>query len=212
MDILKVPSEETKTEGAAPLVDGSDIAALARGLGLIGCVVELASLYFSKYTLLAGILVGPLVLVRPRRTGTPPIINYKDSRCKVWTYNLPNQSFPLPLFQFSTLSPWLLSSNCLHPLFSIYFSISANMSFNPLKLLISLLVFIFHCLHPSFYLGRQYHSGAYAEVLSVQEDRMDEGETLKKLGESIWKHCRMSLAEALETDTNIIDSRISRII
>ncbi|KAL9321926.1 hypothetical protein ACSQ67_009979 [Phaseolus vulgaris] len=32
MDILKFPSEETKTEGAAPLVDGSDIAALARGM------------------------------------------------------------------------------------------------------------------------------------------------------------------------------------
>jgi len=35
---------------------------------------------------------------------------------------------------------------------------------------------------------------------------------LKKLAESIWKNRRMSLAEALETDTNIIDSRISRII
>jgi len=54
--------------------------------------------------------------------------------------------------------------------------------------------------------------GAYAEVLSVQEDRKDEGEKLKNLAESIWKHRRMSLAEALETDTNIIDSRISRII
>ncbi|CAJ1800264.1 unnamed protein product [Sphenostylis stenocarpa] len=54
--------------------------------------------------------------------------------------------------------------------------------------------------------------GAYAEVLSVQENRKDEGEKMKKLAESIWKNRNMSLADALDTDKNIIDSRISRLL
>ncbi|XP_052729433.1 uncharacterized protein LOC108327051 isoform X2 [Vigna angularis] len=54
--------------------------------------------------------------------------------------------------------------------------------------------------------------GAYAEVLSVQENRKDEGEKMKNLAESMWKHPKMSLADALDTDTKVIDTRISRII
>nr|KYP37522.1 hypothetical protein KK1_041275 [Cajanus cajan] len=54
--------------------------------------------------------------------------------------------------------------------------------------------------------------GAYAEVLSVQENRKDEGEKMKNLAESIWQHRRMSLADALDSETSIIDSRISRIL
>ncbi|XP_014496581.1 uncharacterized protein LOC106758157 isoform X1 [Vigna radiata var. radiata] len=54
--------------------------------------------------------------------------------------------------------------------------------------------------------------GAYAEVLSVQENRKDEGEKMKNLAESMWKHPRMSLADALDTDAKVIDTRISRII
>jgi len=57
-----------------------------------------------------------------------------------------------------------------------------------------------------------YVIGAYAEVLSVQEDRKAEGEKLKNLAESIWQHPKMSLADALDGETNIIDTRISRII
>ncbi|RDX61543.1 hypothetical protein CR513_60222, partial [Mucuna pruriens] len=57
--------------------------------------------------------------------------------------------------------------------------------------------------------------GAYAEVLSVQEKRKDEGEKMKNLAESIWQNRRMSLADALVTDSNnvsIVDSRISRLL
>ncbi|TKY65995.1 hypothetical protein E2542_SST08857 [Spatholobus suberectus] len=54
--------------------------------------------------------------------------------------------------------------------------------------------------------------GAYAEVLGVQENRKKEGEKMRNLAESIWKNRRMSLADALDTDSNIIDSRISRLL
>ncbi|XP_027925516.1 uncharacterized protein LOC114182917 [Vigna unguiculata] len=54
--------------------------------------------------------------------------------------------------------------------------------------------------------------GAYAEVLSVQEKRKGEGEEMKNLAESLWKHRKMSLADALDTDAKVIDTRISRII
>ena len=58
--------------------------------------------------------------------------------------------------------------------------------------------------------------GAYAEVLSVQENRKDEGEKMKKLAEAIWSNRRLSLDEALgNTETNkisVIDARISRLL
>jgi len=57
-----------------------------------------------------------------------------------------------------------------------------------------------------------YVIGAYAEVLSVQEKRKGEGEEMKNLAESLWKHRKMSLADALDTDAKVIDTRISRII
>ncbi|KAK7339680.1 hypothetical protein VNO77_20361 [Canavalia gladiata] len=55
--------------------------------------------------------------------------------------------------------------------------------------------------------------GAYAEVLSVQENRKDEGEKMKNLAESIWKNRRMSLADALDLNKiSVIDARISRLL
>ncbi|KAG5095195.1 hypothetical protein GLYMA_18G185200v4 [Glycine max] len=55
-------------------------------------------------------------------------------------------------------------------------------------------------------------TGAYAEVLSVQEKRQAEGEKMKNLAESLWKHRWLSLANAIDSDKNIIDSRICRIL
>ncbi|KAL2336579.1 hypothetical protein Fmac_011025 [Flemingia macrophylla] len=54
--------------------------------------------------------------------------------------------------------------------------------------------------------------GAYAEVLSVQENRKEEGEKMKNLAESVWQNRRMSLADALDSDSIIVDSRISRVL
>ncbi|XP_057455415.1 uncharacterized protein LOC130746717 [Lotus japonicus] len=58
--------------------------------------------------------------------------------------------------------------------------------------------------------------GAYAEILSIQENRKDEGEKLKNLAEAIWRNRRMSLDEALgDTESNkvsVIDARISRLL
>ncbi|XP_061349741.1 uncharacterized protein LOC133294980 isoform X2 [Gastrolobium bilobum] len=58
--------------------------------------------------------------------------------------------------------------------------------------------------------------GAYAEILSVQENRKDEGNKMKNLAEAIWRNPRISLTDALaNSDTNkasIIDARISRLL
>ncbi|QCE11761.1 hypothetical protein DEO72_LG10g2998 [Vigna unguiculata] len=53
--------------------------------------------------------------------------------------------------------------------------------------------------------------GAYAEVLSVQEKRKGEGEEMKNLAESLWKHRKMSLADALDTDAKWVFENVDRI-
>lgn len=58
--------------------------------------------------------------------------------------------------------------------------------------------------------------GAYSEVLSIQENRKDEGEKMKNFAEAIWRNHRMSLDDALgNTESNkvwVIDARISRLL
>ncbi|XP_060674402.1 uncharacterized protein LOC132804269 [Ziziphus jujuba] len=57
--------------------------------------------------------------------------------------------------------------------------------------------------------------GGYAEALSVQQNRKDQGERMKIWAEAAWKNQRLSLAEALEisdpsSKTMVIDARIGR--
>ncbi|KAK7292936.1 hypothetical protein RJT34_15794 [Clitoria ternatea] len=56
--------------------------------------------------------------------------------------------------------------------------------------------------------------GAYAEVLSVQENRKDEADKLRCTAEGMWKNRRMSLADALgDSDkTLVLDTRICRLL
>ncbi|XP_058109539.1 uncharacterized protein LOC131252826 isoform X2 [Magnolia sinica] len=58
--------------------------------------------------------------------------------------------------------------------------------------------------------------GGYAQTLSVQQYRKEEGERMRKWAESIWRNCRLSLAEALEisepSKVTVIDARINRVI
>lgn len=58
--------------------------------------------------------------------------------------------------------------------------------------------------------------GGYAEILSVQQNRKNEGEKLRNWAEKAWRNRRLSLAEALEftepSKTAIIDTRISRVL
>ncbi|XP_062095587.1 uncharacterized protein LOC133801403 [Humulus lupulus] len=57
--------------------------------------------------------------------------------------------------------------------------------------------------------------GGYAEAISVQQNRKDQGEKMKSWAEAAWRNRRLSLAEALEmsepsSKTLVIDTRISR--
>ncbi|KAJ0028697.1 hypothetical protein Pint_35387 [Pistacia integerrima] len=56
--------------------------------------------------------------------------------------------------------------------------------------------------------------GGYAEALCVQQNRKDEGERTKRWAEATWRNCRMSLAEALNSEPSnkvmVIDARTSR--
>ncbi|XP_068646347.1 uncharacterized protein [Aristolochia californica] len=58
--------------------------------------------------------------------------------------------------------------------------------------------------------------GGYGEALSVQQNRKEEGERMKKWAESIWRNRRLSLAQVLDisepSTVAVIDSRISRIL
>ncbi|KAJ7961392.1 Tetratricopeptide repeat (TPR)-like superfamily protein [Quillaja saponaria] len=58
--------------------------------------------------------------------------------------------------------------------------------------------------------------GGYAEALIVQENRKVQGEKMKSWAEAAWRNRRLSLAEALELDSNsklpVIDARISRVL
>lgn len=57
--------------------------------------------------------------------------------------------------------------------------------------------------------------GGYGEALSVQQNRKDEGEKMKRWAEAAWRNRRLSLAEALEISEPslklpVIDTRICR--
>lgn len=57
--------------------------------------------------------------------------------------------------------------------------------------------------------------GGYAEALSVQQNRKDEGERMKRWAEAAWRNRRVSLAEALNFSEPsnkplVIDARTSR--
>ncbi|XP_078436026.1 tetratricopeptide repeat (TPR)-like superfamily protein [Wolffia australiana] len=54
--------------------------------------------------------------------------------------------------------------------------------------------------------------GAYAEILSIQSNRRDEGERLRKLAESQWMNRRLSLSQALAAEPIVVDTRIGRIL
>ncbi|KAM6550947.1 hypothetical protein CsatB_000755 [Cannabis sativa] len=59
--------------------------------------------------------------------------------------------------------------------------------------------------------------GGYAEALSVQQNRKDQGERMKSWAEAAWRNRRLSLAEALEmsepsSKSLVIDTRISRVL
>lgn len=61
------------------------------------------------------------------------------------------------------------------------------------------------------------YAGAYAETLCVQQNRKDEGEKLRSLADSAWRHPRLSLAEALDVSEHsskvpVVDARISRVL
>lgn len=54
--------------------------------------------------------------------------------------------------------------------------------------------------------------GGYAEALSVQENRKDQGEKMKTWAQAAWRNRRLSLAEALEPSSKVpvIETRTCR--
>ncbi|KAK9146181.1 hypothetical protein Sjap_006084 [Stephania japonica] len=59
--------------------------------------------------------------------------------------------------------------------------------------------------------------GGYAEILTVQQNRKEEGQRMKKWAEHAWTNRRLSLTEVLDISENstkvaVVDTRISRVL